>query len=385
MIYPNAIASKLPNIGTTISAVMSRMADEHNAINLSSGFPDFNCSPKLISLVNKYMKKGFNQYCSIEGIMPLREAISQKTEEIYSTKYNPETEVTITNGATEAINAAILAFVQDDDQVIEIEPAYDCYVPAIKLAGGQPIFSPLKEPDYNIDWDELQNNITPQTKMIILNTPQNPTGAVFSSGDMEKLSRIIAGTNIIILSDEVYEHIVFDNFEHQSIARYPKLAERSIIVSSFGKTFHVTGWRLGYCIAPENLMKEFRKVHQFLMYTVNTPIQYAVAEYLKEKDEYLKLGEFFQQKRDVFINGLKESNFIIRPSRGTYFQLLDYSKISDEKDTVFAERLTKEFGVASIPVSVFYHDKIDNKVLRFCFAKKNETLEKAVEKLLKLK
>jgi len=385
MIYPNTLASKLPNIGTTIFAVMSRMAEEHNAINLSRGFPDFNCSPKLISLVNKYMKKGFNQYCPIEGIMPLREAISRKTEELYSAKYNPETEITITSGATEAINAAITAFVQDNDQVIVLEPAYDCYVPAIKLAGGQPIFSPLKEPDYHIDWDELQKNITPQTKMIILNTPQNPTGTIFSADDMEKLNRIIAGTNIIILSDEVYEHIIFENTEHQSIARYPKLAERSIIVSSFGKTFHVTGWRLGYCIAPENLMKEFRKVHQFSMYTVNTPIQYAIAEFLKEKDEYLKLGDFFQQKRDVFINGLKDSNFIIRPSQGTYFQLLDYSKISDEKDTVFAERLTKEFGVASIPISVFYHDKIDNKVLRFCFAKKNETLEKAVEKLFKLK
>ncbi|MCD6366290.1 MAG: methionine aminotransferase [Bacteroidales bacterium] len=385
MIYPNTIASKLPNIGTTIFAIMSNMADEHNAINLSRGFPDFNCSDKLISLVNKYMKKGYNQYCPIEGIMPLREAISRKTEEIYSAKYNPETEITITSGATEAINAAITAFVQDDDQVIVLEPAYDCYVPAIKLAGGQPIFSPLKEPDYHIDWDELQKNITPQTKMIILNTPQNPTGTIFSADDMEILNRIIAGTNIIILSDEVYEHIIFDGFEHQSIARYPKLAERSIIVSSFGKTFHVTGWRLGYCIAPENLMKEFRKVHQFSMYTVNTPIQYAIAEYLNDKDEYLKLGNFFQQKRDVFINGLKDSNFIIRPSQGTYFQLLDYSKISDEKDTVFAERLIKEFGVASIPVSVFYHDKIDNKVLRFCFAKKNETLEKAIEKLLKLK
>ena len=385
MIYPNTLASKLPNIETTIFAVMSNLADEHNAINLSRGFPDFNCSPKLIKLVNKYMKKGFNQYCPIEGIMPLREAISRKTEELYSAKYNPETEITITSGATEAINAAITAFVQDDDQVIVIEPAYDCYVPAIKLAGGQPIFSPLKEPDYKIDWEELQSNITPKTKMIILNTPQNPTGAVFNAGDMEKLSRIIAGTNIIILSDEVYEHIIFDNLEHQSIARYPKLAERSIIISSFGKTFHVTGWRLGYCIAPENIMKEFRKVHQFSMYTVNTPIQYAIAEFLKDKDEYLKLGEFFQQKRDVFINGLKDSNFIIRPSQGTYFQLLDYSKISDEKDTVFAERLTKELGVASIPVSVFYHDKIDNKVLRFCFAKNNDTLEKAVEKLLKLK
>ncbi|MCK5823271.1 MAG: methionine aminotransferase [Bacteroidales bacterium] len=385
MIYPNTIASKLPNIGTTIFAIMSNLADEHNAINLSRGFPDFNCSKKLISLVNKYMNKGYNQYCPIEGIMPLREVISRKTEEIYSAKYNPETEITITSGATEAINAAITAFVQDGDQVIVLEPAYDCYVPAIKLAGGQPIFSLLKEPDYHIDWEELQKNITPQTKMIILNTPQNPTGAVFSADDMEILNRIIAGTNIIILSDEVYEHIIFDDFEHQSIARYPKLAERSIIISSFGKTFHVTGWRLGYCIAPENLMKEFRKVHQFSMYTVNTPIQYAIAEYLNDKDEYLKLGNFFQQKRDVFINGLKDSNFIIRPALGTYFQLLDYSKISDEKDTVFAERLTKEFGVASIPVSVFYHDKIDNKVLRFCFAKKNETLEKAIEKLLKLK
>ena len=385
MKYSNILPSKLPNVGTTIFAIMSNMADEHNAINLSRGFPDFNCSDKLISLVNKYMKKGYNQYAPIEGIMPLREAISKKTEELYSTKYNPETEITITGGATEAINAAITALVQDGDEVIVLEPAYDCYVPSIKLAGGQPIFTPLKEPTYHIDWDELQKNITPQTKMIILNTPQNPTGAILSAEDLEKLYKLIAGTNIIILSDEVYEHIIFDDYEHQSIARYPKLAERSIIISSFGKTFHVTGWRLGYCIAPENIMKEFRKVHQFSMYTVNTPIQYAIAEYLNDKDEYLNLGKFFQRKRDFFINGLKNSNFIVRPSLGTYFQLLDYSKISDEKDTVFAERLTKEYGVASIPVSVFYHDKIDNKVLRFCFAKKTDTLEKAVEKLLKLK
>ncbi len=385
MKYPNILASKLPNIGTTIFAVMSNMADEYNAINMSRGFPDFNCSDKLISLVNKYMKKGYNQYAPIEGIMPLREAISKKTEELYSVKYNPETEITITGGATEAINAAITSLVQEGDEVLVLEPAYDCYVPAIKLAGGQPIFTPLKEPSYRIDWDELQKNITPQTKMIILNSPQNPTGAIFSAEDLQKLNKIITGTNIIILSDEVYEHIIFDGYEHQSIARYPKLAERSIIISSFGKTFHVTGWRLGYCIAPENIMKEFRKVHQFSMYTVNTPIQYAVAEYLNDKEEYLNLGKFFQQKRDFFNTGLKDSKFIIRPSLGTYFQLLDYSKISDEKDTVFAERLTKEYGVASIPVSVFYHDKIDNKVLRFCFAKKTETIEKAVEKLLKLK
>lgn len=378
------INTKFPGVGTSIFAVMSKMAAEHNAINLSQGFPDFNCSPQLIKLVEKYMKQGYNQYAPMEGIMPLRERIVEKTEEIYSKKYNPVTEVTITSGATEALFSAITAFVREGDEVIVFEPAYDSYVPAITMNGGRPIYIQLKHPYYSIDWDVVQRSITSRTRMIILNSPHNPTGAIFSSGDLEKLKKITANSNIIILSDEVYEHIIFDGYEHQSVARFPQLAERSIIISSFGKTYHTTGWKLGYCLAPEELMKEFRKVHQFVVFAVNTPAQYAVSEYLKYKDDYLQLGAFYQEKRDYFLKLISGTKFTVRPSCGTYFQLLGYEKITNEKDNDFAERLTKEFGVASIPVSVFYHEKRQNNVLRFCFAKSNETLEKAAERLLKL-
>ena len=378
------ITSKLPDTGTTIFAVMSKMAKDYNAIDLSRGYPEFNCSTELIELVNKHMRNGHNQYAPVEGIISLREIISQKTEELYSLKYDAEKEITITSGATQAIFTAISAFVSEEDEVIILEPAYDCYVPAIEIHRGVPVFVQLKSPDYKIDWEEVQKLVNQKTRMIIINSPHNPTGTILNSHDLEKLKKIVLGTNIIILSDEVYEHIIFDGYEHQSIARFPQLAERSIIISSFGKTFHITGWRIGYCVAPKNLMSEFRKVHQFLMYTVNTPIQYALSEYLKNKNEYLKLGNFFAEKRDYFISLIKDSKFIIRPSEGTYFQLLDYSKISDEKDMDFSMRLIKEFGIASIPVSAFYHDKIDNKILRFCFAKENNTLEKAAEKLIQI-
>jgi methionine transaminase len=378
------INSKFPGIGTSIFAVMSKMATEHNAINLSQGFPDFQCSEHLIKLVDKYMRKGYNQYAPMEGIMPLREMIAEKTEDIYSKKYNPVSEITITSGATEALFSAITAFVREGDEVIVFEPAYDSYVPAIIMNGGRPIFIQLTHPYYTIDWELVQRSITSRTRMIILNTPHNPTGAIFSAGDLEKLKKITAKSNIIIISDEVYEHIIFDGYEHQSVARFPQLAERSIIISSFGKTYHTTGWKLGYCVAPENLMKEFRKVHQFVVFAVNTPMQYAVSEYLKNKDEYLQLGRFYQEKRDYFLKLIAETKFTVRPSCGTYFQLLGYEKITDEKDNVFAERLVKEFGVASIPVSVFYHEKKQNNVLRFCFAKSNETLEKAADKLIKI-
>ena len=384
MIYPDKVKSKLPNTGTSIFAVMSKMANENNAINLSQGFPDFNCSDELISLVHKYMKKGHNQYAPMPGVMPLREIISEKTQKLYSLYYNPEKEITITAGATQALYTAISAFINDDDEVLVIEPAYDCYVPAIVANGGKPVFIGLKQPDNNIDWDEVQKAISTQTKMIIINSPHNPTGSVLSTQDMEKLKKVVSGTNIIILSDEVYEHIIFDGYEHQSIARFPGLAERSIIVSSFGKTYHTTGWKLGSCVAPENLMHEFRKIHQFVVYAVNTPIQYAVAEYLKKEDQYLNLGSFYQQKRDFFNNLMKETRFKFHPSKGTYFQVLDYSQISDEKDTIFAELLTKDNGVASVPVSVFNHDSADHKLLRFCFAKSEETMEKAAEKLIKV-
>ena len=378
------INSKFPEIGTSIFAVMSKLANEHNAINLSQGFPDFQCSPESINLVDKYMKKGYNQYAPMEGIMPLREMIAEKTEEIYSKKYNPEKEITITAGGTQALFSAITAFVREGDEVIVFEPAYDSYVPAIVMNGGRPIYIQLKHPYYDIDWDVVQRSISSRTRMIILNSPHNPSGAIFSAGDLEKLKKITTGSNIIILSDEVYEHIIFDGYEHQSVARFPQLAERSIIISSFGKTYHTTGWKMGYCLAPKELMKEFRKVHQFVVFAVNTPIQYAISEYLKNKDEYLQLGAFYQEKRDYFLKLLSGSKFTIRPSSGTYFQLLGYEKITNEKDNVFAERLTKEIGVASIPVSAFYHEKIQNNVLRFCFAKTNETLEKAAEKLIKL-
>jgi methionine transaminase len=378
------INSKLPNVGTTIFTIMSKMAEEYNAINLSQGFPDFEVSAELIELINKYMQSGKNQYAPMPGIMPLREIIAEKTYRLYSLKYNPETEITVTAGGTQAIYTAITSIIREDDEVIVFEPSYDCYLPAIELNGGRPVFIQLKQPDYAIDWNEVQKAINSRTKMIIINTPHNPTGTILTASDLERLSKITAGSNIVILSDEVYEHILFDGYEHQSVARFPKLAERSFIVSSFGKTFHATGWKVGYCVAPAVLMTEFRKVHQFMVFSVNTPIQYALAEFLQNEKNYAGLEKFYQEKRDYFAKLLKGSKFGLKPSSGTYFQLLDYSKISEEKEMAFAEYLTKKIGVASIPVSVFYHKIFDNKVLRFCFAKSNETLEKAAEKLMKL-
>jgi methionine transaminase len=383
--FNGMIRSKLPNVGTTIFTVMSALANEHKAINLSQGFPNFECSPKLVSLINDYMKKGFNQYAPMQGIMPLREVIAEKMQELYEAKYNPEKEINITAGGTEAIYAAITAVINEGDEVIIIEPAYDCYVPAIELSGGIPVYVQLMAPEYTIDWNEVKKKISHRTRMIMINTPHNPTGAVMTAEDMKELETITTGTDIIILSDEVYEHIIFDGLKHQSVCRFPKLAERSFIVFSFGKTYHATGWKMGYVLAPEKLMAEFRKVHQFIVFTVNTPFQYALADYMKNKNEYLELGAFYQKKRDYFINLIKGSKFTYTPASGSYFQLLDYSKITNEKDTDYAIRLTKEAGVASIPVSVFYHEQVDNKFLRFCFAKTDETLEQAAEKLCKVK
>ncbi|MDP1747569.1 MAG: methionine aminotransferase [Bacteroidota bacterium] len=384
MNYPNSINSKLPNVGTTIFTVMSKLATDNNAINLSQGFPDFNCNEELIGLVNKHMLKGNNQYAPMAGLMSLREIIAEKTEDIYSAKYDPETEITITAGGTQAIFTAISAMIREGDEVIIFEPAYDCYKPAIELNGGKTIYLQLKAPLYSIDWEEVKKVINYRTKMIIINTPHNPTGSIMTAADMAKLEKITKGTDIVIVSDEVYEHIIFDGYEHQSVARFPKLAERSFIISSFGKTYHATGWKIGYCVAPKKLMAEFRKVHQFVVFCVNTPIQYALAEFLKNKKNYLGLGSFYQKKRDYFNKMIKNSNFKFEPASGTYFQLLNYSEISKEKDANFAIRLTKEFGIASIPVSMFYHHSIDNKMLRFCFAKKEETLEKAAEILNKI-
>lgn len=374
---PLSISSKLPKSGTSIFSVMSALANEQNALNLSQGFPSFDCNTHLKELVNKYIQDKKNQYAPMPGILALRESIAQKTEELYSAKYNPETEITVTAGATQAIYTAISALINEGDEVIVFEPAYDCYVPAIELNGGKAVYAQLKFPNYKVDWEEVKKLVKRQTKMIIINTPNNPTGSIFTAADMAKLEKIVKNTDIIILSDEVYEHIIFDKFEHQSVARYPKLAERSVIVSSFGKTFHTTGWKIGYVVAPEKLMIEFRKVHQFLVFSVNTPIQYAYADFLQLREEYLGLGKFYQEKRDYFLQQIKGSRFEPLPCSGTYFQLLKYNKISEEKDTEIAKKFTVENKIASIPVSVFYHKPTDNNVLRFCFAKDKETLEKA--------
>jgi methionine aminotransferase len=382
--FPGTLKSKLPKTGTTIFSTMTALATEHKAINLAQGFPDFACSPKLIELVNTYMKKGMNQYAPMPGVMALRERIAEKTEASYTAKYNPETEITITPGGTHALYTAISAVVREGDEVIVLEPCYDSYVPAIELNGGRPIFFELKFPDYKVDWNELKRLVNYKTKMIIINTPHNPSGTILSAQDMLKLQKIVDKTEIVILSDEVYEHIIFDKVEHQSVARYPKLAERSIIVSSFGKTYHTTGWKMGYVLAPANLMVEFRKVHQFIAFSTHTPTQYALADFLKDKDEYLKLSAFYQEKRDTFQRMVKGSKFKILPCLGSYFQLLGFQKITQEKDIDLAKRLTKDYKIASIPVSSFYHKQMDNHVLRFCFAKSNETIEKAAEKLLQL-
>ena len=382
--YPNIISSKLPKVGTTIFTVMSALATEHKAINLSQGFPNFDAPPKLISLIHQKMKEGFNQYAPMQGVLSLREALCEKMENLYGAVYHPEKEITITSGGTEAIYAAITAVVREDDEVIIIEPAYDCYVPAIELNGGIPIYVQLKGANHEIDWTDVKKVMTSHTKVIMINTPHNPMGSVLKESDMRQLEKLVKGTNIIIISDEVYEHVIFDGLKHESVCKYPRLAERSLIIYSFGKTYHATGWKLGYCFAPENLMAEFRKVHQFLVFSSNTPIQYALAEYIKTSDDYNKLGSFYQAKRDYFLSCLKNSRFQFIPASGSYFQLLDYSAITNEKDTEFAIRLTKENGVASIPTSVFYRKSINSKRLRFCFAKTDEVLKKAAEKLCKV-
>jgi len=382
--YPNTIQSKLPKVGTTIFTVMSQLAHKNKAINLSQGFPDFESSEELTSLVNNAMKKGLNQYAPMPGILPLREQIAIKTENLYGTSYHPETEITVTAGATQAIYTAIAATIREGDEVIIFTPAYDCYEPAIELNGGRTVFVQMHAPNYNINWDQVKKLINQRTKMIIINTPHNPTGTVLEKSDMLALQKIVADTDILLISDEVYEHIIFDGKTHESVAKYPQLAERSFIISSFGKTFHNTGWKMGYCLAPKNLMVEFRKAHQFIVFSANTPVQYGLAEYLKDEENYLSLNSFYQEKRDQFTSLIKDSRFKVLPSSGTYFQLLSYQEISDASDTAFAIELTEKHKIASIPVSVFYHQKVDEKILRFCVAKKEETLEQAAEILNKI-
>jgi methionine aminotransferase len=382
--FPGTIASKLPNVGTTIFTVMSQLAAEHKAINLSQGFPDFDCAPELRALLTKFVNSGLNQYPPMAGVAPLREAIAEKVESLYGANYDPEHEVTVVPGATYGIFTAIAAMVRPGDEVILFEPAYDSYAPAIEVNGGKPVFVQLKFPDYSIDWQEVQSAITPKTRMIVVNTPNNPTASVFSAEDLRMLEGMLRDTGIVVVSDEVYEHIVFDGHQHQSLARFPGLAERSFVVSSFGKTYHVTGWKTGYVLAPRALMTEFRKVHQFNAFVTMAPVQYALAEYMQNRSAYLELAAFYQRKRDIFLAGIEDSRFVPLPSRGTFFQNLRYDAISDEKDTDLAVRLTKDHGVAAIPVSVFYRAPPAHKVLRFCFAKSEATLEKGAQILSRI-
>ncbi|AWX44612.1 Methionine aminotransferase [Flagellimonas maritima] len=373
------INSKLPNVGTNIFSHIGKMANKHKAVNLSQGFPNFSLDPQLLQLVEKAIKTGHYQYAPMQGIFSLREIISEKTENLYGKSYNPESEITITAGATQVIFTAISAFVQQGDEVIVLKPAYDCYEPTIELFGGTVVPVQLNGPEFKVDWKEFESAINSDTKMVIINTPHNPSGTIWSREDMLRLQDILKGTHIILLSDEVYEHIVFDGKFHQSVSKFPDLASRSIICSSFGKTFHVTGWKIGYCVAPKVLMEEFQKVHQFNVFCINHPIQKALATYLQTPRHYLHLSSFYQEKRDYFLEAIRESRFRLTPSSGTYFQLLDYSEITNETDTDFAERLVKEHKLASIPVSVFNLNNQDNKQLRFCFAKTNDTLDRAAE------
>lgn len=382
--FPRPIASKLPNVGTTIFTVMSRLAQEHNAINLSQGFPDFDCAKELRDLVTKYINAGLNQYPPSAGIPRLRERIAEKAESLYGAKYDPEHEVTIVPGATYGIFTAIAALVRPGDEVIMFEPTYDSYIPSVEVNGGVPVCVQLRYPDYSIDWQEVQRAITPKTRAILINTPNNPTASVFSGEDMRMLEGMLRGTGIVVISDEVYEHLVYDGHQHQSVTRYPGLAERSFAISSFGKTYHVTGWKMGYVLAPKELMTEFRKVHQYNVFVTNGPLQYALAEFMEDPQAYLSLAAFYQKKRDFFLDGVKGSRFKPLPSRGTFFQNLAYDAISDEKDTDLAIRLTKEKGIASIPVSVFYRQPPPHKVLRFCFAKSEDTLARGAEILCKI-
>ena len=371
--------SKLPNVGTTIFTVMSNLAKKHDAINLSQGFPNFNSDQKLIDLVVKAMNAGYNQYAPMLGALPLRNAIATKYKNLYESSYNPNNEIVITSGATQAIYTVISTFIHTGDEVILFKPAYDCYEPAITLNGGKSVAVQLNYPNYKVDWKLVESSINSKTKMIIINTPQNPCGTIFSKDDMLELERITNNTNIIILSDEVYEHMVFDGLSHQSACLFPELKERTFITASFGKTFHNTGWKLGYCCGPEYLMKEFVKVHQFNVYCVNHPTQIAIAEYMDDASTYNHLPVFFQQKRDLFLDAIKESRFKWIPTQATYFQVLDYSEITNENDVEYAKKLTRKNRIAAIPLSVFNQNDLDEKVLRFCFAKTDETLLKAAE------
>jgi methionine aminotransferase len=375
----NYFQSKLPEVKPSIFSVMSALAHQHNALNLSQGFPNFESDKKLIDLVAIAMNEGFNQYAPMAGVLELREAIANKFEFLYGSSYHPETEITVTAGATQAIYTIISTFIKQDDEVIIFRPAYDCYEPTVQLNGGKIISIQLAAPNYVVNWDMVKSKISDRTKMIIVNTPHNPSGSVFSKKDMLALEQLVSNTNIVLLSDEVYEHIIFDEEKHHSACCFPELKKRSFIVASFGKTFHNTGWKMGYCCAPRELMEEFQKVHQFNVFCVNRPIQHALAEYLSTPSNYTMLPSFYQQKRDLFLHEIRDARFKITPAKGTYFQVLDYSNISKEADVDMAVRLTKESKIAAIPLSVFNDEQLDNKVLRFCFAKTDDTIKRAAE------
>ncbi len=375
------LSSKLPHVGTTIFTVMSKLAQECGAINLSQGFPDFPIDEKLSELVNAAMKAGHNQYAPMPGLPALRDAIAAKVQRLYNVGYDPATEITVTAGGTQAIFTALGAVIQQGDEVIIVDPAYDCYAPTVELFGGTPVHVRLGG-DMKFDAAAVQEAITPRTRVLMINTPHNPAGTILRDADMKRIAHMLLGTNIILISDEVYEHLVYDNESHASAIRYPELRERAFVIFSFGKVFHTTGWKMGYALAPKELMTEFRKVHQFNVFSVNTPMQYALAEYLKDPLNYELVPRFYQEKRDQFLIGLRTSRFEPLACEGSYFQLADYSAISDEPDTAFAERLAREFGVAGIPLSPFYKDPpAGQRILRFCFAKQGETLDNAMEKL----
>ncbi len=375
------IQSKLPDVGTTIFTVMSQMALEYNAVNLGQGFPDFAMSEELISLVAKAMQDGHNQYVHMNGLPLLRNRLTEKAHRLYNTELDPETQITVTPGGTYAIYTALTTVLNPGDEVIVFEPAYDSYIPNIEINGAKPVLISLRFPDYSIPWDEVRKKINPRTRMIMINSPHNPTGAVLTEHDITELRSIVEGTNILILSDEVYEHLIYDGMPHLSILRYPDLLKRSFVCFSFGKTYHCTGWKLGYCISSPELMKEFRKVHQFNCFSCDSPKQVAIAEYILREDEYLNLGPFLQQKRDFFRELMQSTPFECIPSHGSYFECYSYGHFSNETDKELAVRLTREYGIATIPVSAFYKHGEDNKVLRFCFAKKEDTLTKAIQKL----
>jgi len=376
-----SIDSKHPAIGTTIFTVMSTLAAECGAVNLSQGFPDFQAEPALFAAVHRHMLAGRNQYAPMTGVPELRQAIVDKVAALYGPRFDVESEVTVTAGATQAIFTAIAAFVRPGDEVIVFEPVYDSYVPAIETVGGRAVFAQLKFPDYAPDWGQVAQLISPKTRLIIINSPHNPTGSLLTAVDLEKLANLLRGTDIVVLSDEVYEHILFDGEQHASLCAHAELAQRSIVVSSFGKTYHITGWKIGYVVGPADLMAEFRKVHQFNVFTVHTPSQLALAEYMQDASRHLGLAAFYQEKRDFFRELMAATPFKLLPCRGTYFQLASYAGLSELPDRAFAEWMTREVGVAVIPVSVFYANGRDDQVVRFCFAKQESTLRAAAERL----